>query len=90
MFRTMKCKICEKEIPDDSAFCPNCGTPTNSVERGKKKLELKNLSLKNILIIIAIGIWMLVLQNFGILFVPQDVFVDGGTISVDGGTISVE
>ena len=93
----MKCKSCLKEIPDDSTFCPNCGNPINSIERCKKKFELKNLSLKSILVIIAIGIWMLVLQNLGIIPVTQDVRVRNtidadvsGSVYVDGGTISVE
>lgn len=95
VFGTMECKICGKEIPDDSSFCPNCGNPINS-KRSKKKFELKNLSLKSILVIIAIGIWMLVLQNLGIISVTQDVRVKNtdadvsGSVYVDGGTISVE
>ena len=51
---------------------------------------MKNLSLKSILVIIAIGIWMLVLQNLGIIPVTQDVRVVSGSVYVDGGTISVE
>ena len=96
-FWSMKCKSCLKEIPDDSTFCPNCGNPINSIERCKKKFELKSLSLKSILIIIAFGIWMLVLQNLGIIPVTQDVRVKNtidadvsGSVYVDGGTISVE
>lgn len=79
----MKCKNCGKDIPGDSAFCPNCGNPINSIERCKKKFELKNLSLKSILVIIAIGIWMLVLQNLGIIPVTQDVRVKN-TVEVSG------
>lgn len=71
----MKCKNCGKEIPNDSAFCPNCGKPINSIERRKNKIQLKNLSLKSILVIIAIGIWMLVLQNLGVIPVAQDIRV---------------
>ena len=48
-------------------------------------------------IIIAFGIWMLVLQNLGIIPVTQDVRVKNtidadvsGSVYVDGGTISVE
>lgn len=26
----MYCSRCGREIPDDSAFCPECGNPTNS------------------------------------------------------------
>lgn len=27
----MFCKNCGKQIPDDAAFCPNCGAATNVV-----------------------------------------------------------
>ena len=97
MFETMKCRKCGKEIPDDSTFCPNCGKPINNIERSKKQIQLKNLSLKSILLIIAIGIWMLVLQNLGIIPITQDVRVKNtidadvsGSVYVNGGTISVE
>lgn len=97
VFCSMKCKNCGKEIPEDSTFCPNCGKPTNNIEKSYRKIQLKNLSLKSILVIIAIGIWMLVLQNFGIIPVTQDVRVKNtidadvsGSVYVDGGTISVE
>lgn len=90
VFCTMECKNCEKEIPEDSTFCPNCGRPINNTNRNYQKNQLKNLSLKSILVIIAIGIWMLVLQNLGIIPVTQDVRVVSGSVYVDGGTISVE
>lgn len=93
----MECKNCGKEIPDDSTFCPNCGRTINNIKRSYKKIQMKNLSLKSILVIIAIGIWMLVLQNLGIIPVTQDVRVKNtidadvsGSVYVDGGTISVE
>lgn len=92
----MKCKSCLKEIPEDSTFCPNCGNITNS-NNSNKKLQLKTLSLKTILMAIAVGIWMLVLQNLGVIPVAQDVRVKNtidadvsGRVYVDGGTISVE
>lgn len=72
VFRTMKCKNCGKEFPDGSAFCPNCGNITNS-NKSNKKFQLKTLSLKSILMAIAVGIWMLVLQNLGVIPVAQDV-----------------
>ena len=78
----MKCKNCGKEIPDDSAFCPYCGNVTNA-NRTNKKFWFKNLSLKSILVIIAVGIWMLVLQNLGIIPVTQDVRVKN-TVNVSG------
>lgn len=79
----MECKSCGKEIPEDSTFCPNCGKPINNIERCKKKIQLKNLSLKSILLIIAIGIWILVFQNLGIIPVTQDVRVKN-TVNVSG------
>ena len=92
----MKCKSCLKEIPEDATFCPNCGNITNS-NNSNKKLQLKTLSLKTILMAIAVGIWMLVLQNLGVIPVAQDVRVKNtidadvsGRVYVDGGTISVE
>lgn len=78
----MKCKNCGKEIPDDSAFCPNCGNSAN-VNRSNEKFQFKNLSLKGILVIIAVGIWMLVLQNLGVIPVAQDVRVKK-TVKVSG------
>lgn len=57
----------------------------------------KSLSLKGILLAIAVGIWVLVLQNLGFLRETQDVRVKNtidadvsGSVYVDGGTISVE
>ena len=93
----MICKNCGKEIPEDSTFFFYFGRPINNTNRNYKKNQLKNLSLKSILVIIAIGIWMLVLQNLGIIPVTQDVRVRNtidadvsGSVYVDGGTISVE
>lgn len=89
----MECKYCGKEIPDDSTFCPDCGKPINNIKSSYKGLEFKILSLKSILVIIAIGIWMLVLQNLGIIPVTQDVSVENtvdvsGTVDV-GNTVDV-
>ncbi len=75
----MECKNCEKEIPDDSTFCPNCGNITNS-NKSNKKFQLKTLSLKSILMAIAVGIWMLVLQNLGVIPVAQKV---SGNVDID-------
>lgn len=69
----MECKNCGKN-PDDSTFCPNCGNITNS-NKSNKKFQLKTLSLKSILMAIAVGIWMLVLQNLGVIPVAQDVCI---------------
>jgi len=44
----------------------------------------KNISLKAILIIIAIGIWAIVLQNAGVIPTKQNVYVEGGYVDVDG------
>lgn len=92
----MECKKCGTEIPVDSVFCPNCGNAVNANWSNKKFLQMK-MSLKSILVIIAVGIWMLVFQNLGIIPVTQDVRVKNtidadvsGSVYVDGGTISVE
>lgn len=92
----MECKNCGKEIPEDSTFCPNCGHLING-NKINKKVQLKKMSLKSILIIIAVGIWMLVLQNLGIIPVTQDVRVKNtinadvsGSVDVSGSTISIE
>ena len=80
----------------DSKFCPNCGKTLNRWGTIKKMIP-KSLSLKGILLAIAVGIWVLVLQNLGFLRETQDVRVKNtidadvsGSVYVDGGTISVE
>lgn len=80
----MKCKKCGSEIPEDSRFCPYCGQASteDSVECGTKK-RIHNMSLKGILILIAAGIWMLVMQNMGIIPVSQNVHVKN-TVDVTG------
>lgn len=72
----MDCNHCNKNIPDDSKFCPFCGGE-NSMPNSNKKIPHipKNLSLKSILLAIAIGVWILVLQNLGIIPVSQSVNV---------------
>lgn len=50
----------------------------------------KNISLKAILITIGIGIWILVLQNAGIIPTKQNVYVKGGNIDADiNGRVSI-
>lgn len=79
----MKCNNCKCEIPDDSIFCPNCGSDTKMErERTKSKPAFK-ISLKGILIVIALGIWMLVLQGLGIIPTTQDVKVTK-TVKISG------
>ena len=46
------------------------------------------MSLKGILLVIAVGIWMLVLQNFGIFPSTQDVRVVSGAVDV-GNSVDV-
>lgn len=43
--------------------------------------KMNNLSLRVILLSIAGGIWMLVLQNLGIIPVTQNVYIKGGMIT---------
>ena len=71
----MKCSKCGHEIPEDSLFCPECGTPTKDLTTSSTKRRPFTLSLKGILVVIALGIWMLVLQNLGVIPVTQDVKV---------------
>lgn len=50
----------------------------------------KNISLKAILIAIGAGIWIIVLQNAGIIPTKQNVYVKGGYIDADiNGTVDV-
>lgn len=50
----------------------------------------KNISLKAILIAIGIGIWIIVLQNAGVIPTKQNVYVKGGYIDADiNGTVDV-
>lgn len=79
----MTCSKCGKNIPEDSIFCPNCGTTMQTSIKGNVKRKAFSLSLKGILLAIAVGIWMLVLQNFGIFAVTQDVKVKN-TVDVSG------
>ncbi len=51
----------------------------------------KNISLKAILIAIGLGIWVIVLQNAGVIPTKQNVYVKGGYIDADiNGTVDVE
>lgn len=57
-----------------------------------------NISLKAIWIVIGAGIWIIVLQNAGIIPTKQNVYVKGGNIDVSGsidvdrvrGTVSID
>ena len=50
----------------------------------------KNISLKAILIAIGVGIWVIVLQNAGVIPTKQNVYVKGGYIDADiDGTVDV-
>lgn len=50
----------------------------------------KNISLKAILIVIGLGIWVIVLQNAGVIPTKQNVYVKGGYIDADvNGTVDV-
>jgi len=50
----------------------------------------KNISLKAILIAIGIGIWVIVLQNAGLIPTKQNVYVKGGYINADiNGTVDI-
>ena len=50
----------------------------------------KNISLKAILIAIGVGIWIIVLQNAGLIPTKQNVYVKGGYIEADvNGTVNI-
>ena len=46
-------------------------------------MESKNISIKAILIVMCIGIWVIVLQNAGILPKNQSMYIEGGNVEVD-------
>lgn len=79
----MTCNKCGNDIPEDSIFCPYCGTSMQNTTINDIKRKPFSLSLKTILLAIAVGIWVLVLQNLGILTVTQDVKVVDVGNSVD-------
>lgn len=52
--------------------------------------KVKNISLKAILIAIGPGIWVIVLQNAGVIPTKQNVYVKGGYIDANiNGTVDV-
>lgn len=60
-------------------------------------MEAKNNALKIILITMSIGIWVIVMQNAGIIPTKQSVYVKGGYVKVNGsvdaevsGSISID
>lgn len=86
----MECKYCGMEIPDDAGFCPCCGGKI------KKRRRLPALSQKNLLLAIAVGVWIIVFQNLGLIPVSQNVNVKNkvdmtgdvkvrNTVDVQGG-----
>jgi len=88
----MYCIECGKELQNDSKFCTVCGSnqiENNDVIANKTENKSNNISLKAILIIIAVGIWGIFLQNVGVIPTKRSVFVEGGNIEafVQGGKI---
>lgn len=82
----MRCEKCNAEIPDDSVYCPHCGNMIGKPTAKKK--TFKAPSLKSLLAIIALGIWMIALQNLGVIPVTQNVHVKNrvpveGNVDVD-------
>jgi hypothetical protein len=52
--------------------------------------QSKNTFLKTILTVMTIGIWMIVLQNAGVVPTKQNVYVKGGYIDADvSGSVRV-
>ena len=85
--KRMTCNKCGNDIPEDSIFCPNCGTSMQNATINNMQRKPFSLSLKAILLAFAVGIWVLVLQNLGILTATQDVKVQN---SIDvSGTVDV-
>ena len=101
----MKCNNCNNYIPDDSIFCPICGKKVSESLLKKLKRKLTDLKIvwskiknnldftKIMLAAIAVGVWILVLQNFGVFTIQVevdntvDVYVKN-TVDVQG-TVSV-
>lgn len=79
----MKCKNCGKEIPDDSKFCTFCG---DKIIRQQSFLKMYYAQIRDVLflsvfIIIAIELYLIFLQNEGVLYVAP-VKIDG-TVDVN-------
>lgn len=56
-----------------------------------KKMGNQDFLLKSILVVIAVGIWMLVLQNFNVFDNERDVYVRGGYINSDvSGSVDID
>lgn len=80
----MNCKHCNSLIPQDSKYCPYCGAENRLGNSMRSKFHIHtDFSLKTILLAIAIGIWILVFQNLGIIPVSQSVNVTN-EVEVDG------
>ena len=103
------CKFCGHEISNERNFQKNimlrffCSNREKAINNMlyKMKIQLKNISLRSILIIIAVGIWMLVFQNLGLIPITQDVRVKNtvdvsgdvgisGNVDVSGSTVSID
>lgn len=75
------CPNCKRVIDNDSKYCRHCGMEIK-IEKEEQKDKSPYMKYINIsLILIAIGIWIIILQNFGVL--PQKVYVEN-TVGVDG------
>lgn len=80
----MNCKHCDGPIPTDSKYCPYCGIENSLENPERRRFRVPtNFSLKTILLAIAIGVWILVFQNLGIIPVSQSVNVTN-EVEVDG------
>ena len=71
-------------MPADSKYCPYCGSENSLGNSERRKFRTPtNFSLRTMLLAIAIGIWILVLQNLGIIPVSQRVNVTN-EVEIDG------
>ena len=56
----------------------------------KEKLQGKNITLKGLLLIIAIGVWVIALQTLGVIPINQKVKVVGDVDANVSGSVSVD
>lgn len=82
----MNCKHCNKTIPNDSKFCPYCGGENSCEESRKSKFPQsiigKCSTLRFLLLMIGVGIWIIVFQNLGVIPITQNVKL----VDVETGT----
>lgn len=86
----MKCPHCNSEIEHDSRFCKSCGRKVRVHRFCYSKVIKVVTSLKSILLSIAVGIWVLVLQNCGIFPANRNVRVTNAVEASVSGSVAVD